>query len=218
MNKLRLRFSKNGSAKFISHLDLMATMSRALLRAGVKLKYSEGFNPHPHISIALPLPVGCGSVCELMDFGTENILLPDGLPEIINAVLPEGIEILEAYIPQRKFCDIAWLGISGLLYYDETTQFNTAEKLAERFTATSIVITKRTKRSIADIDIVPFIRDVAFNGGYVVNLSAKVSAQNPSISPDNLMSALNDDYSYLAPDYSSFTRTEVFDDDMKVFR
>ena len=69
MSKIRLLYSKTGKAKYISHLDLMATMRRALLRAGIELKYSEGFNPHPYMSVALPLPVGCSSICELIDIG-----------------------------------------------------------------------------------------------------------------------------------------------------
>ena len=66
MDKLRLRFEKTGRAIYISHLDLMATMQRAFSRAGLELKYSEGFNPHPLISVLLPLSVGTASVCELM--------------------------------------------------------------------------------------------------------------------------------------------------------
>ena len=55
MDKYRLLFSKTGRAVYISHLDLMRTLTRAFLRAECRLKYSEGFNPHPQISIALPL-------------------------------------------------------------------------------------------------------------------------------------------------------------------
>ena len=68
MSKLRLRFAKQGRAVYISHLDLMHTMQRAFSRAGYELKYSEGFNPHPQISIALPLSVGASSLCEILDF------------------------------------------------------------------------------------------------------------------------------------------------------
>ena len=66
--KLRLRFRKTGRAVYISHLDLMRTMQRAFSRAEYELEYSKGFNPHPQISISLPLSVGVASLCELMDF------------------------------------------------------------------------------------------------------------------------------------------------------
>ena len=55
MDKLRMRFEKTGRAIYISHLDLMHTLQRAFSRAGFRIKYSEGYNPHPVISIALPL-------------------------------------------------------------------------------------------------------------------------------------------------------------------
>jgi len=217
-NKLRLRFSKTGKAKYISHLDLMATMRRTLLRAGIGLAYSEGFNPHPYISIALPLPVGTGSICELMDIGLAVDLLPDGLPEIINEFLPEGLKVLEVYSPEAKLSSVAWIDISGLLYYDAGAPRNAAEKLTERFAENHIVISKKTKRGISDIDISPFIRDVCFTHHSEVIMSARISAQNPTITPENLMSSLIDDHKALIPDFYDFTRTQVLDKDMNVFR
>ena len=65
----RLLFSKTGRAKYISHLDLMRTFQRAFSRAGIQIKHTEGFNPHPFVSIALPLSVGYSSQCEILEFG-----------------------------------------------------------------------------------------------------------------------------------------------------
>jgi len=218
MYRIRLLFSKTGSAKFISHLDLMSTLARALRRAGVRLSYSEGFNPHPYLSVALPLSVGCGSLCELVDIGVEDELNPDGLPEIINPALPDGLNILDAYLPQRKFIDIKWIGLSVSFHYDNGTPVGAAKKLEERFAADIINVTKKSKKGICTINIAQFIRDVAFTGSDVVNFSVKVSAQEPSINPKDLIAAFDGDYSRLAPDHSSFTRTEVYDRDMSVFR
>ena len=89
--KLRLRFEKTGRAIYISHLDLMRTMQRVFLRADCPLKYSEGFNPHALISILLPLSVGVGSVCELMDFQLREEVDLAALPERLTAIMPEGI-------------------------------------------------------------------------------------------------------------------------------
>ena len=85
--KLRLRFEKTGRAIYISHLDLMRTMQRVFARAGLELKYSEGFNPHPQISIALPLSVGTGSLCEIMDFRLTSDTELETLPERMNAMM-----------------------------------------------------------------------------------------------------------------------------------
>ena len=193
-------------------------MRRALIRAGVRLKYSEGFNPHPYLSVALPLPVGQESVCELIDVGIADDLLPDGLVELISAVLPEGLAVIEAYEPESRFSDITWVEISGELHYDAGIEPGFADSLAERFAADSIIVAKRTKRGVSDIDIAPFVRDVAFDFKDVLTMSAKVSAQNPTIGPDNLMSALGGAHQVPAPDFAFFARKEVYDKDMKIFR
>jgi len=218
MAKVRLRYSKTGKAKYISHLDLMATMRRALLRADVELKYSEGFNPHPYISVALPLQVGCGSLCELMDIGIAGDSSVPFSPESINAMLPEGIEVSEVYFPSEKFNAIEWISICGLLHYDRGAPKDAALRFAERFSAGSIVISKKTKRGVSDLDIAPYVRDVFVDGDNDISLSVKISAHNPSLSPDNIISALDNEYSDLVPDFAVFTRIDLYNSNMLIFR
>ena len=218
MTKIRLRYSKTGKAKYISHLDLMATMRRALLRAGIALKYSEGFNPHPYMSVALPLSVGCGSFCELMDVGLADGEGASGLPGLVTAKLPEGLEVFEAYAPTRKFCEIAWIGIDGTFHYDGGPPPDVCERLSERFAAETVVIAKKTKRGVSDIDIAPHIRDMGFFGDGAISVAARISAQSPSISPDDIMNALGGGFEGLKPDFAAFARTGLFDANMKIFR
>jgi len=221
MTKVRLRYSKTGKAKYISHLDLMATMRRALLRANVELKYSEGFNPHPYISVALPLQVGCASTCELMDLGVTSDEAALFSPESISAMLPEGIEVSEIYLPSRKFNDIKWITIRGLLHFDSGVPKDAVKSLTECLLAGSIVISKKTKSGVSDLDIAPFIKDILFsceNDNTLITLTAKISAQNPSVSPDNIISALENDSECVEPDFASFTRMELLDSDMIIFR
>ena len=130
-DKLRLRFEKTGRAVYISHLDLMHTMQRAFNRAGLPLKYSEGFNPHPQIAIALPLSVGTGSLCEIMDFKLKGEADLQELPERLTAVMPEGIRVLEVYEPQRKVAELKWLRVEGRLDYDERDPELLAEALRQ---------------------------------------------------------------------------------------
>ena len=220
-DKARFRYSKAGRAKYISHLDLLAAMRRALLRAGLELKYSEGFNPHPYISVALPLSVGIGSRCELMDVGLAAGLQRDGVPERVNIVLPEGLSIIEIYTPERKFNDIAWIEIDGILYYDAGAPRDAAQRLAERFERSPIIVPKKTKSGLIDTDISPAIRSIRFvsaENPAEIAVTGMVSAQAPSLNPEYLIAALMGEYETLKPDYSSFIRTEVFDKDMNVFR
>ena len=72
MNRLRVKFKRGLEVKLISHLDIIRLWHRALRRAGVELAYSEGFSPHPKISLAAPLALGVTSQAELMDVFITN--------------------------------------------------------------------------------------------------------------------------------------------------
>jgi len=97
MQRLRVRFHRGEEVKFISHLDLMRLWTRALIRAGVPLAYSEGFNPHPRLSLAAPLAVGITSEAELLDIFLSKWVSPHYFTATISRQLPQGIEILQAH-------------------------------------------------------------------------------------------------------------------------
>ena len=218
-DKLRLRFEKTGRAVYISHLDLMHTMQRAFNRAGFHLKYSEGFNPHPQIAIALPLSVGAASVCEIMDFKLKEDPDLSTLPERLTAVLPEGIRGTEAYEPRRKVAELKWLQITGVFEYDERDAGEMAAALEEFYRRESIVITKKTKRGMGETDIRPGIREIGFTAGErQVDITATISAQEPTINPELLAEALRQLEPEIAPDFAKFTRVETYDADMNVYR
>jgi radical SAM-linked protein len=219
MDKLRLRFSKTGRAVYISHLDLMQTMQRGFARAGYSLKYSEGFNPHPQISIALPLSVGAASVCELMDFRLKEDVDLSELPGRLTAALPEGIEVTAAYGAELKCANIKWLQIEGLFEYDGRDRGAMAEALKSFFAQDAVVITKKTKRGMGETDIRPAIRSIDFSAvGEGVRVAALISAQEPTLNPELLSDALRQLEPEIAPDFAKFTRIETYDSEMKVFR
>lgn len=95
MQRLRLSFSRGREVKYISHLDLMRLWERALRRARIPLAYSEGFTPHPRLSLAAPLPIGITSEAELMDITLQKPLSPYRLMQTVSQNLPCGIEIIE---------------------------------------------------------------------------------------------------------------------------
>ena len=221
MDKLRLRFKKTGRAIYISHLDLMKTMQRAFSRAEYELKYSEGFNPRPQISIALPLSVGMGSVCEVMDFRLRHDADLAELPSRLTAALPEGIEIIEAYEPVRKASEIKWLEVEGVMEYDIRDAAEMADAVRAFFAADAIVITKKTKRGEGELDIKPAVQSIELAPDAeekCVRVHAVVSAQEPTLNPDHLVAALQQLAPELAPDFAAFTRQEVYTEDMQIFR
>ena len=97
MQRLRIRFCRGEEIKFISHLDIMRLWQRALNRAGMPLAYSEGFNPHPRMSLAAPLALGVTSEAELMDIVLAEWASPHSFTAAVSRQLPPGIEIRQVY-------------------------------------------------------------------------------------------------------------------------
>ncbi len=95
MHRLRLKFSRGEQLKFLSHLDLMRLWERAFRRAGLELAYSEGFSPHPRISLAAPLAVGITSVAELMDVFLSRRIADGLFIQKVSPQLPDGIGIMQ---------------------------------------------------------------------------------------------------------------------------
>ena len=220
MRKLRLLFGKTDRAVYISHLDLMHVLQRAFLRAGYQLKYSEGFNPHPVISIAVPLSVGASSVCELLDFTLldEHIDM-DKLVDNLNAKMPEGITALEVYEPTGQASGIKWLRVNGVYEYDCRGASEMADKLRAFYAAEEINVVRKTKRGEGVLDIAPHIREMKIEAGEgIVSLEAVISVNEPTINPDLLVNALRQNAADIAPDFAKFKRLEIYNEKMEIFR
>ena len=117
----RLLFIKEGGAIWSSHLDLMRALMRSFRRAGIDLKHSQGFTPHPEFSILMPLSVGVESQCEIAEFTlAEGCAVPIGaVAERMNPVLPAGLRALESYEGGMKAGKLSWLRTRLTLTYDQ---------------------------------------------------------------------------------------------------
>ena len=126
------------------------------------------------------------------------------------------------YAAGRKFNEITWLELTGDLHYDNGIPQGAGERLTELFASESIVISKKTKRGAADVDIAPLVSNTEFvlsyNDNDTMQMRARVSAQNPTVTPGDLLNALQLAGSGIAPDFALFERVEVFDKNMDVFR
>ena len=166
MSKLRLLFIKEAQASYISHLDLLRTFQRAFPRTELDIKHSQGYHPHPIISIVLPLPVGQSSDCELLDFEVTQDTDGRGIADKLNTGMPAGLRVLDCYPAARPIRDLAWLRADVTFEYDNGVPENTAARITELLRRPELVIQKRTKRKdLADVDIAPMIREVFFTEG-----------------------------------------------------
>ena len=98
MQRLKIKYTKGEEIRFISHRDLMRLFQRAIRRAGIPIAYSQGFNPHMKISWGQALKVGQSSQGEYAELQLSEYIKPSQLRERLNQQLPQGIEILDAFL------------------------------------------------------------------------------------------------------------------------
>lgn len=125
MYEVRLTLSKQGRIRYVSHLDMFRLMQRAVRRADIPLWYTEGFNPHPYISFLLALSLGIEGLKEPVDIRIVGDMTCEEIKDRLNAVMPEGMRVEEAYLPFNKPAEISWGEYEVVL--DETSV--TAEEL-----------------------------------------------------------------------------------------
>lgn len=180
MPELRFRFEKRGRSAYLSHLDVMRTFQRAFIRAGIRLRHSEGFNPHPKMSIAQPLQLGCESVCEVLDVsvleGPEDMVSP------LNAALPEGLRILSVSEAGSHVREIAWS--RWALTFASPGEAERAEAILR---SPSLIVEKKTKRGLNPLDIAPHLR---IEGREGARLTLTLRAGEPTVNTGDVAKAL----------------------------
>lgn len=217
----RLLFEKTGNAVWISHLDLMRLFQRAFKRADLPLTHTQGYNPRPSVSIALPLSVGVSSRCELLDFDLDSTNLPmDVILNRLNDVLIDGVKVLQVYPSGRKIKDLALLRSKITLEYDRGVPAGAAEELRALFDTQALTVPKKTKNSVQEQDIIPMIRELAVTQSRANEISIDLLAccQNPTLNPMQLVAAINLYAEQFAPDFAKCSRLEIYDAQKSVFR
>lgn len=220
---VRLRFVKRGSLAYIAHLDLVRTLTKAIARAGIPVRYSEGFNPHPRLSFAVAMSIGLESDCELLDIRLVKEVDPSLLLAAFNATLTEELQATEAYLPQSKFTDIAYSS-----YRMEIVTAGATEALAKEaerlLTEGPVVVFKRSKSGDKDTDISGGIKEATLRceAGTLI-LDTVLAADNAGfINPEYLVTFLKERLGILQGDEMkerySILRTGLYRADMTPFR
>ena len=220
MSKLRLLFVKEAQASYISHLDLMRTFQRVFPRAGLSLKHSNGFHPHPIISIVLPLPVGQESDCEILDFETVEDSDGVGVAAALNTGMPAGIRVLDCYEATRPVKELAFVRADMELDYDNGVSADAIEHITALFDRDEVFVEKKTKhKDLTEINICPMIDTLKFTAGEnKLCASATVMAQNPGLNPAFIGTAIARYLPDLAPDFVRVRRRVLYDAEMAEFR
>lgn len=218
---LRALFEKTGNAVYISHLDLMRLFQRAFKRAGLRLTHTQGYNPRPSVSIALPLSVGVESHCELLDFELEGDLVScEEIMDRLNGELVDGVKMLSVYENGGKIKDIALLDCTLLLEYDEGVSDAMIGELEKLFSRPSILVEKKSKNGITEQDIIPLIRSIVFamDDKHTLRVCARICCQNPSLNPAQIVAAIERHLPHCKPDFARYCRDEIYGNNEEIFR
>ena len=220
MSKLRLIFVKEQQASYISHLDVMRTFQRVFPRAGLSIKHSNGFHPHPILSIVLPLPVGQSSECEILDFESVEESAGEGVAEALNTGMPAGLRVLDCYAASRPVREMALLRARLEMEYDGGVSEDACERIRALFAQEEVYVEKRTKhKGMTELNIVPLIHSLTLTEGEGVILAdAIVAAQDPGLNPALIGAAIARHLPEIAPDFVRVRRKEVYDREMNIFR
>jgi len=221
MREVRLRFSKTGRCKYISHLDINRCMSRALIRAKIPLWYTEGFNPHPYMSFSLPLSLGVESYAESMDIRITGDISNTEIKNRMNEMLPQDIRILEVYEDFRPDRDIAYSDYVFKIQFSDNA--SALDKINTVLNAEDIPAEKKVKKGkrkiIKQANLKPMIH--YFNASVrgeevVINLRLNAGIEknlNPSLLFDTLIKLIDTDY-----EWKSIARISILDKNFKEFR
>ena len=210
--KIRLKFKKTGKLKFISHLDLMRTMKGALGRAGVPLKYSEGFNPHPKMVFSLPLPVGAESVCEYLEITLTEECDEKKLLGEINAQLTSDLCVTEIYPVDMDMRTLAGAE------YDFRFKDLTAEELRGALEG-PLMIEKHSKKGMIIVDLRPKIADFSIESdGTGAKMHAKLGVDGGDFVNPELFVRSIELKTGKPIEYYSILRTSLYVAGQKTFR
>lgn len=215
MSKKRLKFSKTGMGKFISHLDLLRTFTRAIHRVELPVRYSQGFNPHQLITFSLPLPIGVTSETEFVDIDFEDTATDEVIMTKLNENLPPDIKILSVSVPICKANDI----VAARYMIDIEAKCNFDRSETENFfNQENIPATKKTKKGEKEVNLREFIREwgIIKIDGKTAELDVTLSAGgSANIKPDIMLAKLCEFLGNGEFEGYNIHRTEIFYDSGK---
>lgn len=155
--KVRIKFAKYGAMKFIGHLDMMRFFQKAIRRAGIDIRYSEGFSPHQIMSFAAPLGVGIESSGEYMDIEVLSMTSTENMKQALNQVMVEGVEVLDVCVlpdnAKNAMASVAAASYKIKMKEGDFPIVDLSGQLQSFYRQEKIPYTKETKKSVIELDL-----------------------------------------------------------------
>ena len=217
---VRMSFQKTGMAKFISHLDTVRCITRAMKRACVPIWFTEGFNPHAFLTFAMPLSLGFESLCETVDFRLMEEIDLNELASKINDALPVDITVKEIYVYETSPNDIRWAEYKIVFNNPDKLLLENAEKV---LSADEILVLKKAKQGRKKVDKEVNIKEhiksfelIEENGKLIFNTILS-SGTSININPMLLIGALVKDTNTDEQDVD-IIKVQSFTENMEIFK
>ena len=216
--KARIKFAKTGVMKYVGHLDIMRYFQKAMRRAQIPIKYSEGFSPHQIMSFAAPLGVGITSEGEYMDIEVTEQIASEAALQALNDTMVDGMQVLQfVYLPEK--CENAMASVKAASYrirYKKEGLCTFSEREMQVFlrdfytNAAQIMITKKTKKGERTLDLKPLIYDLTVKSGEDGQICYDLTVSTGSV--DNIKPEL------VLHHFHRFIGLEVEDADLAIHR
>lgn len=216
MSKYIIKYGRDDRVKFISHLDFMRVFHRAVRRSELTFEFSQGFNPHPLMQVAQPLPVAVTSECDYMKVGFVTEMNPNLIVKELNRVMPPGFKIYGCKKLKAKEIDINL--INSAEYRVEIECVSPCD--TEKFMANNeLTVPKKTKSGVKDSDIRPYIyslENLGFENG-VQTVKMHVSCGGGyNLRPETVVEAMKKYSEGFEPTFTAVHRLSMLIDNQPV--
>lgn len=215
--KYRIKLTKEGNLRFVSHLDWFRLIYRATKRIHLPVAFSQGFNPAPKISIGNPLGLFTESISEFMDIELFEKVDSDTIKASLNNILPDVTQVIEAYLVDNKIDSIDKLAHWSVYEIIEEAKalsnlnFDDLEqKITTLMSEETLIISKKTKSKIKQLDIKPLIKSVEILKDKPEKIMLTIScAQGAMVKPYEFLNLISN------PEYFRVKRIKILDKDLK---
>jgi radical SAM-linked protein len=179
--KVRIKFSKEGSTKFIGHLDTMRYFQKAIRRARLPIAFSGGYSPHMIMSFAAPLGVGTTSQGEYFDMELTKTVPTDEIVRRLNEQMAEGFHVISARQVEDGKAGKAMSLVATADYClsfreGKAPKCDWASRIEEFLAQPEILVTKETKKGEKQTNIRPYIYEMKADDGKLFYSLASASA------------------------------------------
>ena len=217
---LRIKFSRKGPAKYLGHLDNMRYFQKAILRAGINIKYSEGFNPHQILSFAYPLGVSMETEGDYADITVETFESTDDVKDKLNSVMNEGFSIENvSVVPEDALNAMASVALADYKIYIDSDIDN--DDVVNYLLQPTILFEKENKkekkskkknnnekeRETVFVDIKPGIVKLEYNDNYL--FMSLISGSSNNIKPISIIETLQN-FTHKQIKINNIVRVEIY--------